>query len=103
MPVEHNIGGLQIAVQHAVFMGGRQSCRKLAGNVQRLFIRKMPNALQQRCQVFPVNELHRQKVPSFNLTDVINPADVRVRQLPCNPHLCKEAFPAHGVAGKLWR
>jgi hypothetical protein len=34
----------------------------------------MPYALEQRCQVLSVDELHREKMASFDLPDVIDTA-----------------------------
>lgn len=38
-----------------------------------------------------INELHREEVESFYLANVIDPADIRMRDLPCDTHLIVEA------------
>ena len=45
--VEHNVGGLQVAVQHALVVGGGQSGADLARNLQRFVGGQAADAPQQ--------------------------------------------------------
>ena len=64
---------------------------------------EMPDAFEQRSEILAVDELHREKMPSVNLCNVVNPADIRMGQLPRDPHFGEEALPAHGIIGELGR
>jgi hypothetical protein len=45
------------------------------------------------------DELHREKVSPVDFCNIVDAADIRVRQLACYPHLGKEALPAYGIIG----
>ena len=77
VPVEHDVGRLEVAMQHSAFMRGRKSGCKLPRDVQSLFVRQMPDALEQRCEVFAVDVFHREEMPSIDLRYVVNAADIR--------------------------
>src|SRR5436309_2172101 len=80
-PIDHHVGGLQIAMQHAVVVRGGKPCAELAGNLQGFVFGQSPDASEQRSEVFAIDVFHRQKVQPFGFADVEDATDVRVRYL----------------------
>jgi hypothetical protein len=101
--IEHDVRGLQIAVQHAVRVRGGQSRTDLPGDVERLLEWHSADALTDRGQCLPVHVLHRQVLPALDLADIEHAADVGVGDAACEPHFAHE--PAAGVvaARRPWR
>ena len=98
LPVQHHVGGLQVAVQQALRVRGRQPLGDLAADVGRLVEGEAADAPQQRRQVLAVHELHREEVLSFRLADVPHAADRGVRHLPRRAHLRVEPLEPVRVA-----
>ena len=78
-PVDHHVGGLEIAVQHTFLVRGGQPRAQLSRDLNRLVFGKMADAPEQRRQVLAVHVLHREKVPAVGLRHVEHAADVRMR------------------------
>ena len=97
--VEHHVRRLQIAVQHATFVGCREPRAQLAGDVGRLVFGKAADAAERRGQVLAVHQLHREKQLTVHLADVIDAADVRVRDLSSGSHLVVKLREADRVGG----
>jgi hypothetical protein len=96
-PVDHYIGRLQIAMQHSLVVRRRQSRTQLFGHIERLCPVQAADSFEQRCQIFTVDVFHREKVAAVKFADVVNPADIGVRNLPCNPHFRKQPLAFHGI------
>ena len=59
---------------------------------------KAADAPEQRRQILAVDVLHRQERVAFELADVVDAADVRMRHLPRHPHFGVELREARGIA-----
>ena len=68
-----------------------QSC---ARDLERLVRREPADALQERGEVLAVHVLHREEVLAVDLADVVDAADVGVRDLARDAHLGVEALEA---------
>ena len=90
-PVEHDVRGLEVAVEDALLVRRVQARAELARDLDGLVDGETPDPLEQRRQVLAVHVLHREEVAAFDLADVVDAADVRVRDLPREPHLGVEA------------
>jgi hypothetical protein len=64
-PVDHDVRGLQIAMQHAPVVHGGQPGANLPRDFEPLVFGKAADASQQRLQIFAVHVLHRQKSPPW--------------------------------------
>ncbi len=84
--VEHHVGRLEIAVDHAALVRGGEPGADLTRDLERAILRKAADAPQQRREIFAVDVLHRQEGAAVELVDVIDAADVRVRHLPRHAH-----------------
>ncbi len=90
-PVDHHVGRLEVAVQDALLVGGRQPRAELARDLHRLVLGQPADAAQQRRQVLAVDVLHGQVVVAVDLADVVDAADVGVGDLAGDPDLVEEA------------
>ena len=88
--VEHHVGRLEIAVQHAAVVRRGKAGADLPRDLGGPLFREAPDALQQPGQIFPVDELHRQEHAAVVLADVVDAADVGVRHLARDPHFVVE-------------
>ena len=59
--VEHDVRGLQIAMDHAALVGGREAGADLPRDLERLVLRQTADTPQQRRQILAVHVLHRQE------------------------------------------
>jgi hypothetical protein len=66
-------------------------------DVERLLVRQVADSLQQRREIFPVDELHRQKMLAVHIGDVVDATDVRMRELPCDPDFGEKPLTPNGV------
>jgi len=69
----------------------------LARDFQRLVRRQPADALQQRCQVLAIHVLHGDVGDAFRLAHVVNPAHIRMGDLPGNADFVVE--PLQHAAG----
>ena len=90
-PSSMMLPGFEIAVQDAAVVRRGQSGAQLPRDVERLLGRQRPDAPQQRRERFAVDVLHRQVVPAFGFADVVDAADVRVRDVAGEADLGDEA------------
>jgi len=88
--VEHDVGRLQVTMQHTLVVGRRQPGAQLPRNLHRLVTRQPADATQQPRQILAIDVLHRHVVLPLGLTDVKHPADVGVRHLARHAHLVEQ-------------
>ncbi len=99
--VEHDVGRLEVAVQHALVVGRGQPGAQLAGDLDRLVLGQAADAAQQRRQILAVDVFHRQVVVPLGFANVEHPTDVRVRHLARRPHLVEQELQRGGVGRQL--
>ena len=64
-------------------------------------LRQPSNAAQQRGQVLAVDILHGQEVQPLDHSEVINTADVRMRDLTCDPHFVRNRTSAASLSAPV--
>src|SRR5438477_51350 len=74
--VDHDVGGLEIAVDDFAIVRRGQSGANLARDVHRLALWQPADALQQRLEILAVDELHHDERMAFVIGDVEQPADI---------------------------
>ena len=98
---DHDVGGLQVAVQDAALVreGHRLRCahqRLEEAGRRPLLARRLVG--QERCEVAPAHQLHREVRPSTGVQpDVVHGDDARVVELAGHLGLGQEALDALGV------
>ncbi len=90
-------------MQHPLVVRGSQPGAQLARDLQRLRRRQAPDPPEQRRQILPVDVLHRQEHAAPNVADVVDTADVGVRDRPRVAHLGEQAVAGRRVAVKARR
>ena len=85
--VEHDVRGLQIAMEHLALMRGGEPGAELARDVDGFVLRKAADPAKQRREIFAVDVLHREEAAAVRLAEVVEPADVLVRDLSRDPKL----------------
>ena len=83
--VNHDIGRLEIAMQHSLIVGGPQTGTQLPGDLDRLVAGQPADAPQQRGQVFAVDVFHRDEDFPVRLAEVIDAIHVGMRYLAGQP------------------
>ena len=91
LAVDHHVGRLQVAMQHAAVVRGGDAGAELPRDLHRLVLRQPADPAQQRRQVLAVDVLHRQEAVAVGLAEVVEAADVLVRDLPRDAQLVVEA------------
>ena len=90
-------------MQDALVVRGGEPRAELARDLDRLVRRKPPDAPQERGQVLAVDVLHREEVPSLDLADVVDAADVGVGDAAREAHLGVEALEPGRLGRELRR
>ena len=101
--VDHDVAGLEVAVQHALVVRRGEARAHLARDLDRLVLGKPPDAAQERGQILAVDVLHGEEVPPLDLADVVDAADVGVRDAARVAHLGVEALDPGRLRGELRR
>jgi len=78
-------------------MRGGEAGAESASDLQRLVGRKPANAAQQRRKVLAIDIFHRKEKMTFDLADIVNAADVRMRHLTRKPDLITKALNRRGI------
>ena len=78
-------------MEDALLVRRVQARAELARDLDGLVDGETPDPLEERREVFAVDVLHREEMAPFDLADVVDAADVRVRDLPREPDLRMEA------------
>jgi hypothetical protein len=99
---QHDVGGLQVAVNDAGAMGLVERVADLCRDRQRLLNRHRAacDPLRQR---FPRQQLHDQKSRPIVLPDVVERADVGVRDLGDRARFAVEPFAKLRIGAEGWR
>jgi hypothetical protein len=95
--VDHDVGRLQVAMQHAFVVRGREACAELPRDFDSLVFGQPADAPQKRGQVLAVDILHREEVTLVELADVEHAAHVRVRDAKRHPDFGQEAIEPLGI------
>jgi hypothetical protein len=103
LPVDHHVGGFQVAVEHAVIVRGGQARAELARDLKRLVGGQAADASEQRRQLFSLDELHGEELLAVNFANVVNAADVAMRDLPRHSHFPVKASQRRAVARERFR
>jgi len=74
--VEHDVGGLQIAVDDAAVVRRGQPRARLPRHLEGAVLRKAADAAEQRREILAVHLLHRQERVAFEFADVGDAAHV---------------------------
>ena len=89
--IEHDVGRLQIAMHDAAVVCRREAGADLAGELDRAVLGKRPMRRSSEREILAVDVLHRQEGVPFELVDVVDAADVRMRNLPRHAALRRAA------------
>ena len=100
--VEHDVGGLQIAMDDAAIVRRGQARAHLPRDLDRAVLRKAADAAEQRRQILAVDVLHRQERVTLELADVVDAAHVGVRHLPRHPDFGVELHQPRGIPVDLF-
>ena len=103
LAIDHHVRGLQVAVQHALFVRRRESRAQLTRDLDRPILREPSDPPQQRRQILPIDMLHRQEDRAVGFADVVDAADVAVRHLTRDAHFVVELREADVVARHRFR
>ena len=88
---DHDVGGLEVAVDDARVMGGDETRDDTPGDAQRAGNLQPGLLLEDRGQIRAVHERHRDVLDAVDFTKVVNPDDVLVRDLAREKQLPLEA------------
>ena len=100
--IEHDVGGLQIAMKDAFVMGGGEAGTKLAGDLDRLVLGQATDSAEESGKVFAVDEFHGDELFFIDFADVENPANIGMRYLSGKANLVVESFQPGGVVLERW-
>jgi hypothetical protein len=90
--VDHDVGGLEITMEHAFGMRRRQSRAQLACDLDGFVVRQVSDAAQQAAQVLAIDVFHRYERGAFRFPDVVHAAHVGMRDLPRNADFAVETL-----------
>ena len=103
--IEHDVRWLQIAVQYAFVVRSRQPGANLAGDLDSFVGGQAADAAQQRGEIFAIHVLHGEEDLVVGLPDVVNAADVGVRDAARDADFVAEALQRvlvrHGLRQEL--
>lgn len=103
LPVNHDVGRLEIAVQNAPFVGGSEAGTELLRDLDRLVLRQPADPTQQAPQIFAVDELHREELFAVDVSNVIDGTDVRMGNLTGQADFVAKELESGRVAGSALR
>ena len=81
---------LEVAMHDAALVRRREPRADLPRDLDRLVFRQAADAPEQGRQILAVHVLHRQKQMAVGFADVVDAADVRMRDLPRRPRFVVE-------------
>ena len=97
--VQHDVAGLEIAMQDSLFVRRRQPRAQFAGDLDTLVGGKAADPANQRRQILPVHVFHRKEHLAFDLAEIVNAADVGMRNLARDANFVAEARQSGFIAG----
>ena len=95
--IEHDVGGFQIAMQQSAIMRGGKASADLVRGLQSLVRGQAADAAQQRRKVLAVDVLHGEKVLAIDLADVVNAANIGMRDLAGVTHFSMKPGESRGI------
>ena len=101
--IDHHVRRFEIAMNDAFLMRGRNTCADVATNSQRFFRREPADAAKQRREIFAIDEFHRDEEIAVRFADVVQAADVRMRDLSSDAHLFVQKRGVFAMRDKLQR
>jgi hypothetical protein len=96
--VEHHVRRFEIAMHDPFRMRSHQPRRNSSGDVDGLVMRQAADAAEQTAEVFAVDVLHGHEVRALPFHDVVDAADVRVRDLAAEADLVVQTAEERRVA-----
>jgi hypothetical protein len=97
---QHHVGGLEVAMDNALLVGGLQPLGDLERDLERLVDRHQAS-LQPLAQGFTDRQLHDQKALAVVLLEAVEGGDVLVAERCQHPGLAFEAGQAFGILRHL--
>jgi hypothetical protein len=94
--IHQHVRRLEVAVDHAARMRGRQAERHLACDRQRLLERQAAFAVDDPVQRLALDQVHADQPASLVLADVVDAHHVRARHLARQQQFLAEAFEGAG-------
>ena len=91
--IDQDVGGLEIAMKHALGMSRREPGTQLVGDFEHPFGRQTARALEERREILSLHELHREEDRLAGFANIEDPAHRRVCDLPRESHFLKDATP----------
>ena len=91
LAVDHDVAGLQVAMQHALSWAAARPAQMLAREIEGLVGGQPADAAQERAQVLAIDVLHRKVGLAVNFAEIVNAADVGVRDLARDAHFVVKA------------
>ena len=98
--IKHDIGRLQIAVDHPAFVRCGQTRADLARDLGSLVRGKPADSADDRSEIFAIDILHCQEECSVGFTDVKHAADIGVRDLPRGAYFGMKPGERGGILGE---
>ena len=90
--VQHDVGGLQIAMQHALLVGRGETGAEFARDLQGLVAGKPADAAQQRAEVLAIDVFHGEEIQPLHFAEIVHATDVGVRHLARDADLAAESL-----------
>ena len=87
-------------MQNAFAMSRGEARAKLARNFNSFVLRKPADAAKQRRQIFPIDILHREKRLALDFADIVDAANVGMRDATRDSDLVAKAFEQRFVMGR---
>src|SRR5688572_13060678 len=90
--VDHDVFGLQIAMNHSLGMSLAQPAADLPGHLQRASQTECANPIEERANGFTFNVFHRYTGTVVDVGELVNTANVLVRDFPGDAKFVLEAL-----------
>ena len=100
LALQPDVGRLDVPMDQAVFMGGRQSLGHFPADAQHLRQRQLPFAFQPILQAFAFEKLHGQEGDAAILADLVDGHDMIVFECRRRPRLAQETLLGRVAGGQ---